>query len=197
MENGDGEEGALLDHPKRKAIYELVRSRPGINRNQVKTALGLAMGVLDFHLHRLENGKVIVRKPSHRDNEVLLFTPDQCGLWENPRTRLLFGTNATRKVAMVLAQQPGATSADIADAVEAEPVTVRYHLSKLRDHGLADARRYGNRVEYQPTAELVDWWEGPGRGYDSSWLTEVAHHGPPDREAGDRGPSAADANVPG
>lgn len=148
---------APLDHPRRQAIFEAVKRNPGLNWNQLQRQTGLAVGALLFHLDRLEEQGALVRKPSTNRNEVLFFTEDQVDLWRNPRTRLLFGNEATRRVAEVIARRPGASATDIADEIGVHPVTVRYHLNKLTESQLVDGARDGRQIHYRPSGELTTW----------------------------------------
>jgi predicted transcriptional regulator len=43
----------VLEHPKSKAVYELVRADPGLSFQNIKTKLGWATGTTYYHLERL------------------------------------------------------------------------------------------------------------------------------------------------
>lgn len=145
------------DHPRRQAIVEAVRTSPGLNWNQLQRTTGMPVGALLFHLERLEREGAVVRRDSTNQNEVLFFTPETVELWRNPRTRLLFGNEATRRVAAEIALHPGTAAGEIAERLGVHPVTVRYHLGKLSDHGLIAGFREGRAIQYRPTDELRAW----------------------------------------
>ncbi|MDX1610797.1 MAG: winged helix-turn-helix transcriptional regulator [Candidatus Thermoplasmatota archaeon] len=154
--------GSALDHPRRQAIYEAVRREPGMNWNQLQRRTGLSVGSLMFHLQRLEQEDQLLRRESTNENEVLFFTPENVDLWRDPRTRLLFGNESTRRIAEVLTAQPGITAKEIAEHIGVTPAAIRYHLTKLDDRDLLERERQGRSVHYRPSSTLADWvqrWE--------------------------------------
>lgn len=159
----------LLEHRNRRAIVRLLTEKPGMNRNQLQEAMHASLGVVDFHLRKLVHAGIVIRKPSANDKEILLFTRRNCHLWTNPNTRVLFGAEFTRNVALAVLEAPGATSQEIASALGIEPVTVRYHLNKLKENSLVGDIRVGNQVEYHPTRELQTWNDRIGYVYDRPW----------------------------
>lgn len=151
------EEDDALDHPRREKIYETVKRFPGLNWSQLQRETGLSVGALMFHLDQLVEAGVVSRKESPRNNEVLLFARDDEDLWRDPRTRVLFGNESTRKVAEILTENPGTVAGEIADELGVTPEAVRYHLSKLEDKELVEREREGRKVRYDATEELDDW----------------------------------------
>lgn len=151
-----------LDHPRRQTIYETVSTEPGLNWSQLQRRTGLSVGALMFHLKRLEEDDVILRRSGTTDNEVLFFTPENVELWRDPRTRVLFGNESTRHIAQILAENPGVTVREIADDLDLTPAAIRYHLSKLDDRELLQRHRDGRSVHYEPTDPLVDWIDRVG-----------------------------------
>lgn len=149
---------APFDHPRRRLIYETVQEAPGLNWNQLQRKTGLSVGALMFHLDRLEDGGVVLRRPSTSDNEVLFFTPDNEELWRDPRTRILFGNPATRRIARTLSELADASVKEIARELDLTPAAVRYHMSKLRDKELVQQEREGRQVNYRPVGALDEWF---------------------------------------
>lgn len=154
-----------LDNVNRQRIYDQLSEKPGMNRNQLRKELDLALGVLNYHLGKLEEAGLVVRKPSTNDKEILLFTNDNQLLWNDPDTRLLFGSHPTRSVALYIAENPGTRTREIAKALDIKPVTVRYHLSKLRDHDLTYRVPAGRKIKYEPSSKLEEWVSERGDSY--------------------------------
>lgn len=146
-----------LDHPRRRTIHKVVAREPGLNWTQLQRKTGLSVGTLMFHLKRLEGAGAVVRKPSTSDNEVLFFTPENEDLWRDPRTRILFGNESTRRIAEIISENPGVSVGEIAEELEVTPAAVRYHISKLDDHRLLEHDKEGRRIHYAPTDTLADW----------------------------------------
>lgn len=168
-QDSPGADESILDHVNRRAIYRLLTETPGMNRNQLQDAMGKSLGVVDFHLRKLLEAGAVVRKPSANDKERLLFTCENSHLWSNPNTRVLYGGEYTRNVALYIGENPGTSTKAISSTLGIEPVTVRYHLDKLKDAGLVGMIRVGNKVEYHPTQEMQAWLDEIGHVYDRPW----------------------------
>ncbi len=160
---------SLLTHPTRQSILETVQAKPGINRNQIGVELDLVVKLLNYHVTKLEDAEVIVRMPSAQGKEALYFAPEDVDLWENPRTRILFGRKPTRYVAMFIADHPGTSSAAIAEALDLTPVTIRHHIRTLKEHNIIVSAKIGYAAEYHPLTELMDWVEDLGDRYERPW----------------------------
>lgn len=159
MPRDQHDEEPPFDHPRRRKIYSILQEKPGLNWNQLQKESDLSVGALLFHLDRLEEEEKVVRKPSTNDSEVLLFTEDNVDLWRDPSTRVLFGHDATRRIADAITQQPGCSTKDIAERVDVHPVTVRYHIDKLDDHKLIMREKEGRGYQYFPTDRLNEWMD--------------------------------------
>lgn len=146
-----------LDHPRRERIYQAIKGSPGMNWSQLQRETGLSVGALMFHLDRLEESGVVSRKDSPRGNEVLLFAKEDEELWRDPRVRVLFGNESTRRVAEILTENPGSIAGDIAEELGVTPEAVRYHLAKLEEEELVNRERDGRKVRYDPSTQLASW----------------------------------------
>jgi predicted ArsR family transcriptional regulator len=148
------EPSEALDHPRREEIYEAVSRQPGMNWNQLQRETGLSVGVLMFHLDRLVDDGVLVKKDSARENEVLVFTHEHEDLWHDPSLRLLLGNESTRRVAEAVAEDPGRLAGDIGAELDLTPQGARYHLDKLMDEGLVEREEDGHNVRFGASPEL-------------------------------------------
>lgn len=90
-------------------------------------------------------------------------------LWENPKTQVLFGGDAKRNVALFVAEHPGSTLKEIADAMDCAPTTIRHHLDALEDHGLVEAIRVESADRFHPEPALVEWYREFGEGFGRPW----------------------------
>lgn len=146
---------ALLRNPHRQRIVELLTQAPGMNKNQLAEALGIYANALDFHLERMEEMGLVHLRESPRGREIVCFTADNVDLWEDERTRVLFGRSPVQRVAIYLAENPGASTADIASALDVSPVTVRHHLRTLEESELVQRLRIGRDVIYSAVPEVA------------------------------------------
>lgn len=156
----------LLDQPTRRRIVEELEKRPGLNKRRLCDHLDLYMSQVDQHVRRLQKAGIVVTRPSPREREVLVFRAEDEELWENERTRILYGRSPVRQVALYLAENPGAGSQEIADAMDLTAITVRHHLRTLRDHKLVATLQIGRSYEYHPSNELRAWAETTGEHFE-------------------------------
>lgn len=160
----------VLEHPTREAIVDLLEARPGMNKNQLCETLDLHSNLLNFHLRKLQDINAVATRPSAQDREILCFLREDLGLWENDSTRILFGRSPVRHVGLFLADNPGASTREVADALRMSPVTVRHHLRTLLDFDLIQRFRAGRVFVYQPDEELEAWVADVGQGFERPWL---------------------------
>jgi predicted transcriptional regulator len=129
----------VLQHEVRSGIHVHVSRHPGIRFEDLRRALGLANGVLVFHLRVLErNGFVTAHKEWTR--------------------RRFYATGAvptvpTQGVAATMAQllrdAPGIPPAEIARRLGISRQLARYHLRRLETEGVLVAQGEGNAVAYR------------------------------------------------
>jgi DNA-binding MarR family transcriptional regulator len=160
----------LLEHPHRADIVGLLDERPGMNKNQICNELGMDGTVLDHHLDKLENeGQLVVTRDSAQEKEVLCFLAEDAELWEDENTRILFGRQPKRLVALYLAENRGATTREIAEELRLSAWTVRHHIRTLIQHELVLRYPSGQTNVYEPADVLERWVEELGEGFERPW----------------------------
>lgn len=160
----------LLDHPTRGRIVELLGDRPGMNKNQLCEEMDLHSNLLDFHVEKLEDIGVVATRPSAQGKEILCFLKDDLDLWQDEKTRILFGRSPVRHVGLFLAENPGASTQEVAGALGVSPVTIRHHLRTLLEFDLIQRFRAGRVFVYEPQDELATWAVDVGRGFERPWM---------------------------
>lgn len=158
----------LLENENRADLVEQLGRTPGLNMSVTARQMGVPHSTVRFHVQRLERGGILVTKDG-QGNERLCFLKRHEHLWKNPKTRVLFGGDATRNVALYIAENPGATLEEIADAMGRAPQTIRHHLDVLEDHGLVDALRIESADRFHPEPALVEWYREVGEGFERPW----------------------------
>lgn len=159
----------LLDHPVRRRLAQTLEERPGMNKSQLCDELELDSNVLNHHLGKMAMGQLVVTRPSAQGKETLCFRLEDVILWEDERTRILFGREESRGVALYLAENPGATTREIAGALRLSPVTIRYHLGTLKEHQLVHRHPVGQTYVYEPDDLLEAWVAEIGGGFERPW----------------------------
>lgn len=148
---------------------ELLGRKPGSNKNQIGQDLGLSDGNLYHHLDELERHGCIVILKNPGEQEHHCFRAEEADLWLNERTRILFGRDPKRNVAIYIAENPGRTSAEIADEFGSAVSTIRHHLKALRERDLVHRHRAGRTYVYDPAWGLERWVENVADGFDRPW----------------------------
>ncbi len=164
--SGEGDDHPALEQPIRRQIYQKIGKEPGINWNQLQRALGISTGVLMHHISRLEEEELIVRLGGDDEREILHFHADDASLAADESTRMLFGSGATRRVALLILETPGITPEALSDAIGIGVPGVQYHLRKLEGRGLVHERSNEGKEVYEPTRSLEAWAEDVGHAFD-------------------------------
>lgn len=166
------QQASLLDDENRRRIVGLLWQMPGMNKNQIGKALDLFRNTVQHHITRLERAGLVKTLPSAQENERLCFLAADAHLWEEETTRILYGRSPNRHAAIYVAENPGCTAQDIAEAIDREDVTALHHLRTLRKHGLVEGVREGFIISYFPTSALKVWYRTVGEGYSRPWTGE-------------------------
>lgn len=180
-ESQSQQEALLRNEVRARIVRELGRT-PGLNKNQLRERLDVHPNLVQFHVERLEEGGLVVTKPSAQGKEVLCFREEDTHLWEDESTRILFGRRRSRQVALYVSDNPGAPTSEIAAFLDLSPVTVRHHLRTLIEHDLVERVRLGRKVEYHPQPRLQDWDQALGDRYERPWTGVGTGAGPPGDE---------------
>lgn len=157
----------LLAHPLRRSIIQTLRERPGINKHQLAQEHDVNPGVIDHHLDRLEAAGLAATRSEGKGNEVHCFVPDDVEYWSKEQTRGLFGRSGVREVALYLADNPGATTDEISEALNLSLSTVRHHIRSLESNDLVERYRAGRTFLYDTEPDLERWIEEIGHSFDT------------------------------
>lgn len=149
----------FLEQPWRREIVELLAKRPGLNKSQIARALGIHLNLARFHLDQLEAVDLVEMRESPRDREIVCFLPRDLHLWEDPRTRVLFGGSRVTEVARAVVRQPGSTASEIGEELGLSRSGTHRHLTTLREAGLVYRFRIEQAYRHYPTPVLEAWVE--------------------------------------
>jgi DNA-binding MarR family transcriptional regulator len=111
----------LAAHPKRAALLDAIRAQPGITTAQLAARTRFAPGTLAHHLRALEKGELVKSLVVGRDRAWALAGAGRLAPMPAARARLL----------RLVAERPGLTQRELADAAGLAPSTVSHHVARM------------------------------------------------------------------
>lgn len=136
----------VLDNPRRREVYDLLRDRPGMTPTELAEATNLARVVVQHHLRMLETHQLVTQRQESRRRAYYLVgsVPSDDLLGAHA---LLRDESRRRLAEAVQTSQRPATQGELAAQVGLSPRLVSYHLGHLEKQGLvssegAQPRRY-------------------------------------------------------
>jgi predicted transcriptional regulator len=117
----------------RSLILEFIELHPGSHLRQMKRALNVAMGAIQYHLHVLEKERKIV---SCRRGLFKRFYPS---LKFGERDQEILGVllrETERDILLYVIRNPGATQRDLSSYVGISPSSINWHMKRLKGSGL-------------------------------------------------------------
>jgi predicted transcriptional regulator len=137
----------VLEHGMRQELLETIQTRPGVHLRELATHHGTAVTNTQWHLRKLEMaGLVKTQKVQGRR----LYYPVQGGSAVKTiaiENAALSNPNAAR-VTEYLSANGGCSQRSLAEALNMNPGTVRWHLRKLESAGLVRSLQEGAQTRY-------------------------------------------------
>lgn len=131
--------------PRRDQIIAFIRNHPGTHLREIKREIDLAMGVLQYHLYKLEKDRVIVSR--------------RRGLYKRYYTNLVFGEtdldvldvlsqSSERDILLYITLNRGVNQRDLSTYSKLSVSTVLWHVKRLISSGLVEAHQYLGNITY-------------------------------------------------
>jgi predicted transcriptional regulator len=136
---------------RRNEILLAIETKPGITFRELARELGVGIGDLQYHLHRLEKeGKVFSKKVGKKRYIFPKGLED-----EAQRLLIAISTETRRKILLRLMNGP-MSQKELSEGLGISQPTVSYHMGELVKLGIVKAERSGKNViytlEYDPEA---------------------------------------------
>ena len=127
-------------------IFAYISQHPGIHLRQICRELGLAMGDVQYHVHRLEKGG---RVSSTRRGLYRFFYPT--GLFGEKQRDILsvLTLDTPRELLLHMLVEPGSDQDALVKAVSVSQPTVSWHLKRLIDLGIVRREQAGRTSGYR------------------------------------------------
>ena len=133
---------ALLNKDK---VLEFVQSHPGAYLRQIGRELNVANGVVQYHLYTLEKERKIKSRRTgfyKRFYPYLLFGEHEQEILE------VLSNQTQRDLLLYLIFNPRANQKELAEFTKIAPSSVHWHMKKLIQSRLVQAKREGQFVKY-------------------------------------------------
>jgi DNA-binding transcriptional ArsR family regulator len=140
-----------LEHPRRQAIFDLVRDEPGLSFRELQRRLDFPVGTLQKHLKRLKDDRLVMTRQHRNTLRFFENSPVHQGSWKqtaplrNPEARRLHDWLAAHPTNQAqLAQETASWGWTLAKT--------RRRLALLEEGGVLAVQRVGGRVFYRIVA---------------------------------------------
>lgn len=134
---------AALELASRRRIFARVEEAPGVYLRELQRDLDMPMGMLEYHLARLEDaGLVSVVAGDHKR-----FFPTRMDAADK-RYLAVLRQEGCRTVILRLLESPGATHGELRATLRYHPSTLSFYLAKLVERGLATRTMDGRLARY-------------------------------------------------
>jgi predicted transcriptional regulator len=147
------EERAKAEQPfgTRDQILKFIETHPGSHLRQIRRALDVAMGVIQYHLYVLEKQRKIA---SLRRGLFKRFYPS---LKFEERDQEILGVlfhETQREILLYVIRNPGANQRDLSSYVGISASSINWHMKRLKGSGLIQMKHGGNFVNYFVNGEI-------------------------------------------
>ncbi len=143
-------ENQVLKHPARAQILQELEAEPGLHHSELRRRLQAGNGTVEHHLRILVANNLVIRR---KEAGYACFFPARGVDRKDVAAMPWAKSEGARKVLAAVAQEPGRSGRQLAAASGLDPATVNYHLRRLRDAGLVEARRNGRSLAVHPTGQ--------------------------------------------
>jgi DNA-binding MarR family transcriptional regulator len=141
-----------LDTTQRR-IFDYVGAHPGVHLRQICRELGLAMGDVQYHVHRLEReGRISsVRRGLYRFFYVATLFGDR-----QREVLSVLTLDTPRELLLSMIEKPGSGQDDLARAAAVSQPTVSWHLKRLVDLGIVEKQQMGRSITYSVAGSAAE-----------------------------------------
>ncbi len=152
----------VLEHPMRQSLLDVVESEPGVHLRELAQRHETAVTNTQWHLRKLEMaGLVKTQKVQGRR----LYYPTAGGAASKVKAvqnAAMQNPNA-RRIHDYLQANPGTNQRSLAEALDMNPGTVRWHLRKMESASMVRCVQDGTQSRYFPVADGVGGAHSTGR----------------------------------
>ncbi len=136
---------ALLLHPFRRELYQVLCSNPGTYLLELVDILESPLGTLTWHLRILEREGLV---KSIKFAGKRLYFPKMLRSQEAEMAYLTMRSDTAQKIFAYVVNNAGCYQEQMAESLEVHHDTVRWHVSRMEDVGLIKVIREGRKKRH-------------------------------------------------
>ena len=129
----------------RRLIFEYISNNPGTNQRKISRDLDMYYSTLRYHLDYLEDKGLIVSQMEN--NLKIYFASGMLSVKEKKLTTLL-QQKRFRDILIVVIDDTGLTSSQLADRLSVKPTTISKYMNILEDKGVLYHEKVGKEKRY-------------------------------------------------
>ena len=138
-------ETVQIEDSNRVRILNFIKANPGTHLRKVKQELNLAMGVIQYHLYKLERERSIV---SARHGLYKRFYAQRALPVEDREILNLLSQETEREIVLYLIKNPLAGQKELSEFARISPSSTSWHMKRLSQSGVISTRRENGSVYY-------------------------------------------------
>lgn len=145
-------ETVQAEYSNRVRILNFIKANPGTHLRKIKQELNLAMGVVQYHLYRLEREEIIV---SARHGLYKRFYAERSLRLEDRQILNLLSQETDRDLVLYLIRNPLATQKELSNFARISPSSTSWHMKRLSQTGVVTSRRENGAIYYVVAADSI------------------------------------------
>jgi len=134
-----------IQDSNRVRILGFIKRNPGTHLRKIKRELNLAMGVIQYHLYKLERERSIV---SVRHGLYKRFYADKDLRIEDREILSILSQETERDIVLYLIKNPLATQKELSGFARISASSTNWHMKRLSQAGFVEPRRERGSVYY-------------------------------------------------
>ena len=144
---------AVLNQTTRMQIYSFITDNPGTNFRGICSALGLSIGVVQYHLNVLEKGNLISDCRDGRNKRFFKsrkFSPIEMKIISALRHQTV------EKILTILHDEESEAHGKLAKRLDISSQALTWHMKQLQKDGLVTGLTEGMTIKYSLAEEQLD-----------------------------------------
>lgn len=136
---------ALLLHPLRRDLYEVLCENPGTYLLELADILESPLGTLTWHLRVLEREGFI---KSMKFAGKRIYYPKMLRSEDAEKAYLTMHSDTAQEIFAYIVNHPGAYQREMAEAIGVHHDTIRWHVSRMQEVGLVRVEKDGRKKNH-------------------------------------------------